>query len=120
MKEVEKNKRVPDSHEKERIVIVKHAPGTSEDSSPSKSWISFWEENTKCKIPQRCPCCNCIITEKNPAEGAHVFKVIDVCSPPRQKYIVPTCQKCNLKYKGNKADEGVFIVPASFLCKIPD
>ena len=90
---------------------VYHDTGTSGLKAPDGSkWIEYWEKQTGLEIPEICPCCG-KETKENEFVGAHVFKYIEYAlAGKRQKYITPTCQYCNDKYKYSKALEKVFDV----------
>lgn len=103
-------------------IVVRHDSSTSNEKAPNgQPWIEYWQQQTKLDIPKECPCCKKKPTEKNPMIGAHVIKVLDMAGSKLSwtRYITPTCDECNKKYKGIKATEKVFSVLLNHLCETP-
>ena len=79
-------------------VLVTHIEGTTKDTVDQygnyKSWIDYWTKHSIIVPPEICPCCNNFITNSNPLVGAHVKNNTD-----NRIYIIPCCQKCNVKYR---------------------
>ena len=99
------------------MVRVYHDIGTSDLEAPDGSeWIDYWEKQTGLEIPKICPCCG---DENGKFVGAHVFKYIDLAMGDKKpKFITPTCESCNDKYKYGKALEKEFEVKDEMLLPV--
>lgn len=85
---------------------VLHTINTTRDSSVNyhyKTWIEYWNSNTSTPLPLECPFCKRNFTKDNYVVGAHV-----VTTNNWKTYIVPCCNRCNLKY--SKKQEGTLKV----------
>lgn len=76
------------------MVAVRNIKGTSKEryaySKGYPSWLEYWKHKSRFSFPSYCQCVDC----SNPAEvGAHVMKVYG----NNAWYIIPLCQKCNMK-----------------------
>ena len=86
---------------KNEMIQVRHSKKTSGENAPDgDTWINYWKIKTKRGIPKVCPSCGGNPTEDNYMVGAHVEKFIELSSQQKTKYITPTCNICNSKYKG--------------------
>lgn len=102
----------------ENLILVVHENNTSDETPDGGSWLDYWKEHTKQSVPIKCPCCGENATDDNPMVGAHVVKVINMTNPQSQKYITPTCRKCNSTYKGVNASTKTFQVQLCYLCEV--
>lgn len=103
----------------EKWTPVFHANGTHDlKRKNGEYWIDYWERITGKKRPQICPCCKTDVNndKDNHIVGAHVYKVMDDTNSNRIKYIVPTCNNCNLKYPLENSPLGGnnFLVPSDY------
>lgn len=102
-------------------VLVYHADNTQNlKRKNGESWISYWKRKTQKEPPKNCPCCDLFVEndEQKYYVGAHVYKMMDMASPGRQKYIVPTCNDCNSQYSSKNHSESskeCFPVPQDHL-----
>lgn len=84
-------------------ILVQHSANTQDENAPDNlTWIDFWEKSKGRGVPVICPCCGEKTDKDNPMVGAHVEEYILSLDNNTQRYITPTCNNCNVKYKGMK------------------
>lgn len=102
--------------ESETEVEVRHY-NHQQDYETNDIMIKHWESETSLSRENltECPCCgNKVIgNEENYWVGAHVV------TKDQERYITPTCNKCNSTYKERKAKEKWFFVKRRHLCQLP-
>ena len=111
----------------EKRVCHAYDTGNSERED-GKTWIEYWEEVTKLRRPEKCPCCEktlAQIQKENPGKkvemvGAHVHEYIEYANDSKQLYITPTCNICNDMYKKQVciAERKKFNVSEKLLVKV--
>lgn len=100
------------------MVKVIHTINTTRDSSENynyKTWIEYWNSNSSMLLPQECPFCKQKFTKDNFIVGAHVATTNNW-----ETYIVPCCNRCNLKYsKKQTGTLKVFNIDEQLLVRHP-
>lgn len=82
-----------------------------------ESWIKYYNTKHIWFKLETCACCNKKPTPENPLVGGHIFaKVYNEWD----LFIVPICNKCNLKYGDNKVAPKFFRILKIYLCPHPN
>jgi len=87
---------------------VNNLNGTSDKKCSCGSWLDHWKKFSRQYIPSRCPVKFCY---NSPEVGAHIQKD---STYDKSWYVVPLCQKCNLKSYGSlDISDSVVLVSAN-------
>ena len=99
----------------QKRILVRHSVKTQNEKAPNNlTWIDFWKESMRREVPEICPCCGENPNNDNPMVGAHVEKyILSLDITPR--YITPTCNNCNVTYKGIKHYKPFFVDESDLL-----